>query len=386
LTDHPISSASEPVVERVTRRAHWRDFYRVRRTVYRNDPAAVVPLRSMEALQLDVHRHPFYLHASREAFVCYRDGEPVGRIAAIKDDLHNEYYRDRLGFFGFFECTNDQHVANALIDAASTWLADRGCTSLRGPVNPSMKSDFGVLVEGHSIPPYVMMGHSPLYYDQLLRQAGCSVAKRFFAFRFQTDEDSDEGDAKWRKIDRTIANIKKRYPKLKFRSVDQSNYEATLRDINELGNQVRRLNYGFVPLTDAELDFMIAQMRRIIRFDMIHAAYWDDQLVGFIVNIPDLNWALRKSRGKWDWLRMIQLAYWIKKTPRTRVIAIGVHEDFRKKGIAIVLIKSLYDCKDEFEQWEFSWVVEDNVQSIGVIGATMPLIRHKTYQLYEKPI
>ena len=381
-----MSSTSEPVVVTVASRAHWKDFFQVRREIYRDDPAAVIPLKSMEALQLDARKHPFYLHAAREAFVCYRDGQPVGRIAAIKDDLHNEHYADRVGFFGFFECCNDQQIANLLIETAANWLATKGCTAMRGPVNPSMKSDFGVLVEGHSIPPYVMMGHTPLYYDRLLTEAGFSVAQRFFAFRFQTSEDSEAGDAKWRKIDRTINNIHKRYPKLKFRSVDESNYAATLRDINELGNQVRRLNYGFVPLTDAELDFMIAQMRRIIRLDMIHAAYWEDQLVGFIVNIPDLNWALRKTRGSWDWLRMIQLGYWIRKTPRTRVIALGVHEDFRKKGIAIVLIKALYDCKDEYEQWEFSWVVEDNVQSIGVITATLPLIRHKTYQLYEKPI
>ena len=249
-----MSSASEPVVERVTSSSHWKDFFNVRRKIYRDDPAAVIPLRSMEALQLDTDRHPFYLHASREAFVCYRQGQPVGRIAAIKDDLHNEYYEDSVGFFGFFECSNDQQVADALIETAANWLSTNGCTTIRGPVNPSMKSDFGVLLEGHSIPPYVMMGHTPLYYDQLLAEAGFSVAKRFFAFRFQTDEDSDAGDAKWRKIDRTIKNIKKRYPKLKFRSVCNSNYEATLRDINELGNQVRRLNYGFVPLTDAELD------------------------------------------------------------------------------------------------------------------------------------
>lgn len=381
-----MSSTQEPVVKRVTSRAQWRDFFQVRRQVYRNDPAAVIPLKSMEALQLDPNSNPFYLHASREAFVCYLDGRPVGRIGAIKDDLHNQYYNDRVGFFGFFECPNDQQVANALIHVAANWLANHGCTSMRGPVNPSMKSDFGVLVEGHSIPPYVMMGHTPLYYDKLLTQAGLAIAKRFFAFRFQTDVDSAASDAKWRKIDRTMANINKRYPNLNFRSIDNANYDTTLRDINELGNQVRRLNYGFVPLTEAELDFMISQMRRIIRFDMIHAAYWNDQLVGFIVNIPDLNWALRKAKGNWEWLRMIQLAYWIKKTPRTRVLALGVHEDFRKKGIAIVLIKALYDCKDEYEEWEFSWVVEDNVQSIGVIAATLPLIRHKTYQLYEKPI
>ena len=131
---------------------------------------------------------------------------------------------------------------------------------------------------------------------------------------------------------------------------------------------------------------MISQLRRIIRFEMIHAAYWDDQLVGFIVNIPDVNWALKRATAKNEWLRMLQTLYWLKKTERTRVIALGVHEEFRRKGIAIVLINRLIKLWEQYKEWEFSWVVEDNVQSIGVIGATMPLVRHKTYQLYEKAI
>ncbi len=375
----------------VTDRKQWNDFFAIKRILYRDDPAAVIPLRSMEQLQLDTGAHPFYQHARRTAFLAIRSGEVVGRIAAIKDDLHNEYYTgpdqiDRTGFFGFFECVDDTDVARELIDAAGQWLREEGCDTIRGPVNPSMKSDFGVLVEGHSVPPFLMMGHTPLYYDRLLKGCGLEVAKQFFTFSFDAETDAGNAAQQWDKLDVFEQRIKTRHPMLKFRDMTGDNFAQTMRDINHLGNQVRAANYGFVPLTDAELEFMISQLKRIIRHDMIHAAYRGDRLVGFIVNVPDLNWALRKTVGSADWIRMPQLLYWIRRTPRTRVIALGVDEEFRNKGVAMLLIKRLTDVYYAYKDWEFSWVVEDNLKSIRAIGRAVPLRQEKVYRIYEGPV
>ena len=155
-----MSASASYSIKPVSTSAQARDFYQLKRKLYRDNKVVVFPLKSMEKLQLDTTRHPFYQHASREMFVCYREGEIVGRIVAIKDDLHNEQHNDRVGFFGFFEAIDDQTIVNALIEAASDWLRERGCNSIRGPVNPSMKSDFGVLVEGTSEPPMIMTGYT----------------------------------------------------------------------------------------------------------------------------------------------------------------------------------------------------------------------------------
>ena len=377
--------SSPPAICKVTSGRHWRDFYNVRRRVYRNDSAAVLPLRSMERDQLNPDVHPFYEHARREVFLCYRGKQPVGRIAAIIDDLHNEHYGEQLGFFGFFECGDDFEVASLLLSTAESWLRDHGCSRIRGPVHPSMKSEFGVLVEGHQTMPFLMMGHSPAYYESLLLRSGFEIANEFFAFYYDFQFDIQERSAD---IDKRVQRILARFPKLRFRDVNRENFAATIRDINRLGNVVRAGNYGFVPLTEAELQYMIKQLSRIIRYDMIHAAYWDDRLVGFIVNVPDVNWALSKSRGPYDWMRLPQLAYWLKKTPRCRVIALGVDEEFRRKGVAMALINRLLQpgIKRFYHEWEFSWVVADNLSSIRIIQRTVPLEKYKTYRLYEKPL
>jgi GNAT superfamily N-acetyltransferase len=364
----------------------WDDFFSLKRFIYRDDPAAVFPLRRMEKQQVDRERNPFYQHAEMEAFVCYRDRQPVGRIAAIIDHMHQEFHRDDVGFFGFFESIDDQSVVHELLEIATQWVRERGCKAIRGPVNPSMKSEFGVLIEGHEFPPTIMMAHTPRRYDQQLQNEGFEVATQFFAFRVVFSQEQDECRKKFRQLDEASAKLRKRFPQLNFRPISAKNYEHALREINELGNQVRSQGWGFVPLTPAELEFMINNLRRVIRFDMIHVAYWDDHLVGYIVNIPDVNWALRRTVGKWDWLRMIQMPFLIRKSRRTRVIALGVDEQFRTKGIASLLIQQLSDRHQAFDEWEFSWVHEDNIKSLRTIERSMPLNQYKVYRLYQRTI
>ncbi|MDB4399734.1 hypothetical protein N9007_01385, partial [bacterium] len=127
-----MSASASFSIQPVSTSAQARDFYRLKRKLYRGNEVVVFPLKSMEKLQLDTQRHPFYQHASREMFVCYRDNAVVGRIVAIKDDLHNEHHGDRVGFFGFFEAIDDQVIVDALIEAAANWLKKQGCNSIRG--------------------------------------------------------------------------------------------------------------------------------------------------------------------------------------------------------------------------------------------------------------
>ena len=380
-----MASRDSVNIEEVSNPKQYRDFFSLRQKLYRDDPAVVLPLKSMERLQLDTSAHPFYQHASRQPFIGYQNGQAVGRIAAIKDDLHNQHNGDRVGFFGFFESVDDQNVVNQLLDTAAQWLRNQGCDSMRGPVNPSMKSDFGVVVEGNHVPPMIMMGHTPQRYQRHLIDAGLKVTKRCFAFRYRA-RDFELAQSRWDHLKSAKAKILKRYPKIELRPVSEATFGATMRDVNELGNAVRSGGWGFVPLTEEELAFMIKNLRRVIRYDMIHVAYWDGKLVGYIVTIPDVNWALNRAKGAWDWIRMVQMPGLIRRTPQARVIALGVDDDFRNKGIAMLLIQRLVETYNAFDEWEFSWVMEDNLRSIRAIGRTLPLIKTKTYELYEGPI
>ena len=380
-----MSLSNDLRIECVRTAKHRADFFRVKRDLYRNDPAAVIPFRSMEWRFLDSTAHPFYEHAEREVFVAYRGRKPIGRIAAIIDRMHNEHYQEQMGFFGFFESPNDSLTAEALIKTATDFLRQKGCQSIRGPMNPSMKGEFGVLVEGHEHPPRVMMAHTPAYYHDLLVGLGFDVVKRFFAFNFDW-MNIDGWQQRFEHLGDSCARIQKRFPDLKLERATAKNVESRLREINGIGNRIRSVGWGFVPLTEAELDYMVLQMKRVIRPDLVVSAYYHGQLVGYIVNIPNVNWAIKRTVGPWDWLRMLQMPFWMKRIPQCRLIALGVDPEWRRKGIAALLTKSMTDLTPQFKLWEFGWIAEDNLPSMSALDRALPLVRYKTYHVYEKPI
>lgn len=367
----------------------WTDFFELRRYIYRDDPNVVFPLRFMEKLLLNEQKHPFYSHAIRQPFLCYRDGKAVGRIVAIKDHLHNEYYGDTVGFFGFFESIDDGEVASALIHHAGKWLVEQGCTSARGPVSPSMKGEFGVVIKGNDDPPFVFMGYSPRYYEDLLLNDGFEIAREFYAYLYDVPKQYEAVMAQEPELKASTDKVMKRYPQLRIGNVDKSNFDEQIRKINVLANKVRSSGWGFLPLTDEELDFMVIQLKKVLDPKTLIVAYWEDKLVGYCINVPCINWALRKSVGRADWWRVPQFLYWMKRTPRTRVIGLGADEDYRRRGVGVILSAEMRyrgTRNLNYQQWEFSWVDSQNQASSKAIGRTMPLIHSKTLRLYEKQL
>jgi len=364
--------------------SQWRTFHQLKVDLYKDDPVAVNPLKSMERAKLD-DKSPFFDHAKRAAWICVdsdRGDRCVGRVVGIIDDLHNEYHQDRLGFFGFFESVNDGDVAKLLFDQAAMWLKENGCDAMRGPMSPSMKGEMGVLIDGFEHAPAIMMSHSRPWYASLLKECGLDVVKSFYAFRFISDD--PQHHAKFEKMDEFEARVRKRFPELRFEPISRHDFPKSVHAVNTLGNEVRKVGWGFVPSTPAEIDAMIKNLGPIIRHEAFQVVYDRDELVGYVIAIPDVNWALARTFGKWDWLRKIQLLFWLRRIPRSRIIALGAAEKFRRKGIAILLIKRLVDCRDVFKEWEMSWVLEDNVRSLRAIGRTVNMDRYKTWQIFEK--
>src|SRR3569623_588264 len=151
-------------------------------SLYRDDPNWMPPLRGNQRELLGFRRHPFYENADAQTFLAWRDGEVCGRIAAIINREHNRVFKENRGFFGFFESINDQMVANALLDAARGWLAARGISQIRGPSNPSMNYECGLLIEGFDSPPTFMMTYNPPYYSEHLEKYGFRKTHDLLAF------------------------------------------------------------------------------------------------------------------------------------------------------------------------------------------------------------
>ena len=199
--------------------------------VYQNDKYWVPPLIMDRKKILNKVKNPFFKHAEADYFLAERDGELVGRIAAIKNDLHNKYHNDKAGFFGFFECIDDQKVADALLDTAKKWLKDKGLNEMRGPANPSSNDEWGMLLDGFEDEPRLLMTYNPKYYLTLCDNYGLKKIKDLYAWKLEQDKvlGSD-------KVKRVAELAKKRYG-LKITQLDMKNFNSEVEKVKYIYNK-----------------------------------------------------------------------------------------------------------------------------------------------------
>ena len=347
-------------------------------SLYRGDALWVPPLRIAVRELLDRAKHPFYANAEAEFFLARREGNVVGRIAAILDRNHNKFHEENAGFFGFFDSTNDPEVAAALIDAARRWVCDRGAVLLRGPVNPSTNYECGMLIDGFDSSPMVMMTYNPRYYPALMEGAGLRKVKDLNAFVSTTATVDEE------KIGR-VADRKLARSGVTVRPINMKDYDGEVVRMWDVYNAAWKRNWGFVPMTRDEFFLMGKEMKQILKPELVLVGEAGGQPIGFALALPDVNFALKRAGGSLFPTGLLKILYYQRLVKDLRVIALGVVEEHRTSGVAAAFYASLVRAARKLGysgNCEMSWILEDNVlmtRSLEVMGAR----HYKTYRIYE---
>ena len=352
------------------------------------DPCWVPPLRMDVYTLLDRKKNPFFDHGEAEYFLAERGGTTVGRIAAISNRLHNETHEDKVGFFGFFECENDQAVADALFDAAATWLRARGFDTMRGPASFSVNDECGLLVDGFDTPPTLMMPHNPPYYEALVEHAGFRKAKDLLVYQ--------GGDLKMQaykpvheRLTRAVEIMKTRMG-VTLRPLDMKHFDQEIELVKSLYNKAWEKNWGFVPMTEHEIDHLAKQFKPVIVPDLLTFAEKDGVPVGFALAIPDFNVVFRTNRqGRLTPWVVIRLLWALKreKIRRARIPLLGVVPEFRGRGLDSVLYHWIWTKAAEHGiYWgEGGWILEDNpAMNLGL--TKMGFTVYKTLRMYDRPL
>lgn len=356
----------------------FRDFLEFPYCLYRDDPNWVPPLRISQKELFNRRKHPFHAHAEVACFLARSDGRVLGRIAAIHDRNHNDYHQESAGHFGFFECVNDQDAANALLGAARNWLAARGLGRvIRGPFNPSINYECGLLVEGFDSPPRVMMAYNPRYYGSLLEGAGLRKAKDLYSYGGPVDA----------VLEGKVARIAERAEKvrgLKIRPVRLKAFEEEVEALWGIYNAAWEKNWGYTPMTRDEFLFISREMKPFLDPGFALIGEVDSRVVGFALALPNVNQALKKANGRLLPFGLLKILYHRRSIREVRVIALGVLRRYQTAGVAAGLYASLIRHARErgYRACEMSWVLEDNIlmnRSIEELGVQ----REKTYRIYE---
>jgi len=375
----------EVSVRPVRSRRDLKRFVRVPFELHRDHPQWVPPLIYDRMRFLDRDRNPYFEHAEAEYFLAERDGEPVGRITAQVDQRWDEAQGGRDGMFGFFETVDDPEVARALLEAAEGWLRERGRERLIGPMDFTTNDEVGILIEGFEIRPMILQNWHPPFYKELLEEAGYGKAIDLLMWHLALGE-LKEGDAFAPEI-HAAAEKALRDEGIAIRNIDKGRLQEEMRRFTAVYTEAWADNWGFVPPTEAEVDFHAKILEQVIDEDWAFVAEKDGETVGVALTLPDVNQVLAKMCGRLLPLGWLKFLLGRRKIDRVRVFALGVKNEYRHSGVAAGLyLKHLEAASpDGVPAGETGWILETNKpMNRAMEGMGGKIV--KRYRIYEKAL
>ncbi len=350
--------------------------------LYRGDPYWVPPLRMDVRTLLSREKNPFFEHAEAEYFLAVRPGrgeDVVGRIAAIHNRAHNQFHGDAVGFFGFFECVDDQEIANTLFNAAAGWLKTRGLTVMRGPASFSTNDECGLLVQGFDTPPTLLNPHNPPYYVPLVERAGFVKAKDLLQYQ-STNPTVPE------RLVRAAQLVAER-KNIRLRRLDLKHFDDEVERIKRVYNAAWEKNWGFIPMTDAEIDHLAKQLKPVVVPDLVVFAERDGEVIGFGAALPDLNVALKQNPSGRLVPGILKILWAARKISRVRILLLGVLREYRMSGADALMYHWIWEKgrASGYHWGEAGWILEDNAAMINA-AERLGFRQYKTLRLYDRPL
>ena len=373
-------------IELVKTKEDLKRFIAVANKPYIDDPNYVIPLMLERLEALQAKTNPYFEHAEVQYFIATLDGEDVGRISAQIDTLVQENMEAGLGHFGLFEAMSED-AAHMLLNTAEIWLKTRGIKRMQGPWSLSSNQESGLLVDGFDTPPVIMMPHGRPEYKTWFESYGFAKEKDLYSYGMEIAAEHSERSARFEQMAR-------KNKRLKPRNVDMKNYKAEIDTILDIFNDAWSGNWGYIPMTEHEIDHLAKSLKPIIKKDRAYIYEVDGKPSAFMITIPDVNHYIAPLKGKllpFGWAKMVWHLFLSNQHPRLRVPLMGVRKEFQKTplgaAMAISMIENTRDSvyKKGSRFVEMGWILEDNTGMRSMIEMVHGEI-YKTYRIYTKDI
>jgi hypothetical protein len=379
------------VIQPVTTKAQTKQFIDIAYLLNADDPHWVPPLRSEVAKLITPGKNPFFEHARVQFFLALQQGQVVGRISAHIDELALAQPAEQgmgpgTGNWGLMEA-KDEATMHALIHAAEAWLKDQSMTRVLAPISMSVWEEPGLLTKGHDHSPMIMMGHHNADYQGWIENLGYSVAKRLVSYHLPVEDGFPE-------LVKRIVASGERNKRLHIRRVDKKYFDRDAAIIMNLLNDAWSSNWGFVPMTDHEIEHAGKSLKPIVHEDLIRIAELEGEPVAFMMTLPDMNEAIKAMKGSLWPFGWAKLLWWLKfpKSYSMRVPLMGVKKELQNSRLASQMVFMLIeyirrDAKLNFgtQRAEIGWILEDNQGMVAIAEAIEATI-NREYLIYEKAI
>lgn len=363
-----------------SRRADVNRFIELPFGIYR-DCAQWVPLVRIDArLQLNRKKHPFFAHSDADFFLAVRDGVDVGRISVLENRNYNAYHGSRTAFFYHFECVDDAEVSHALFDRAFEWARSRHLTKILGPKGMGPFDGMGLLIDGFEHrAAMTMVPYNPPYYPTLVEAAGFEKEVDFVSCHLSADTFTLP-----ERVHRIAERVKQRGNLRVVNFRKKSELKAIADKLGRTYNEAFVGNWEYVPITDAELKMIVADLLTVADPKLMKAILHEDDVVGFLFAFPDLSAALQRCKGKLFPFGVIDLLLEYRRTKWVILNGAGILPRFHGRGGNALLYSEMEKTIKEagFRDADLVQVAETAVQmrrELEGVGAD-PYKNHRVYQ------
>jgi GNAT superfamily N-acetyltransferase len=358
-------------------------FIRLPWRIYRTSPNWV-PALIFERKQFLSRRHnPFFEHGDAQLFIAWRGRDPVGRISAQYDEDFNGHQGNNWGFFGFFECLDDQEAASALVDAAEGWLRERGHDRIVGPFDFTMNDEAGVLIEGFERKPMVKQPWQHPYYQDLLEGTGMAKAIDLYMWDLQVDKRSDVAPMIW-----SVAEQAEQKHGIRLRHMRKRRIQDEVKAFVEIYNAAWKDNWGFTPMREEDFAHEAQQMKPLLSESWLMACEDPEgRTVAVALTVPDFNQAFTRANGRLLPFGGARMLAKLSRITQVRVGFLGVLPEFQHTGVAALLYREHFDMAEQTPQHggEMGWILETNdAMNRAMEGMGGKIV--KKYRVYDKAL
>jgi hypothetical protein len=373
-------------IRRVETNADRGAFVRTPWLIYKDDPRWVPPLIMDRLEAINPKKNPFFEYSEVVLFLAEKNGEVVGRISAQVNRRHNEYHKDKTGFFGFFECIDDEAACFGLLDAASGWLKDQGCDKAIGPESFSTNEELGVLVQGFDEPIQILCPYNPPYYGKLIEAAGYEKEKDLFGWIYKAGEIPE--------APLEIAKAVSQIEGLVIRQMNIKQISSEIRIVSDIFNASWNKNWGFVPWSDSEVKHAAKMLKMIIIPELTAIAEYNGKPIGMMIALPNIMEIQKDLNGRLFPFGLLKLIYRLKlgghRFKTARLTHLGILPEYRSSilgGLSVLLYITAHRNAKKLgiEGGELGWTLEENDKinkGIEFMGGRVG----KIYRIYGKSL
>lgn len=380
----------EPIKLGETRKL--KSFLKFGKNLYKENPYYIPPLKAemlgnklIGVKGIMTREHPFHKNADVMHWMAYKNGKPVGRVAAAVNHTFNSFHKSKIGNFGFFESINDEEVSGRLLNTAADWLKSKGMTTMRGPGNYSNAThDYqGCLIDNFHDFPVVENLYNHWYYAHLFESFGCKKVKDYYGMQLPSRNPYILREAN------AMSFIKKK-TKAVTRSFDMSKLESEVALIADIYNQAWQENWGFLPLSYDDIDAIAETFKTVAFPELVRFAMIDGKEVAVTGFLPDVFQLFQKRNyplGNTDLFRLVRLLTMKRRIRRFKFFILGVIPEFKNKGLDALIVfevrEELAKLTSEPLSVDASLLLEDNFPVINLVQRRGLGHIYKTFRIYD---